>query len=593
MPIIELNKKNKQKKYLLLALFFALIAWVLYSLIFPAAKFETERVILEIAGPQSLLSGQDIAYTIKYGNQERVNLNNAELNVYFPENFVLTETAPLSSSAADNPGATSRINNWKLGQLKVGQTGEIEIKGRIIAEKGKQTLTASLSYKPENFNSEFEKNAILETEIASAILSLNIDGPTQITADEKVTYKLTYQNNLKDTEKNSKITVIYPPGFIVEKSKPAPSAEKPALRDAGNIWYKDNLEFNQPETIEITGSFAQGSSGKKDLKAKIEIKDGANLILSEEKTLSTAIVKEGLLLNLIINGSTDSRPVILGDYLNYSITFRNNGQSTMADLEVTATLDGEILDWSSIDDKNKGLILGDQIIWDKNLVPALALLPSGNSGSIDFRIKTKDMSFVAGLTGDKLQATSLAEIKIGQINGQENNSILKSTAIITKINTDLDLRVAGRYFNDDNITVGSGPIPPKVGAATSYQISWTVTNTLHEVKNIKIKTVLPANISWTGVSGIATGQLAYDPTAREISWQINRLPVGVTELTASFNVSLTPSEDQVGKILILTPETTLEAVDSETNAPINLTREAITTNLETDPIAKGKGVVAR
>jgi len=589
------RKKKKNKLFFIVSLFILLgIAWLSFIIFIPRQEFKEERIKLEIDGPSNILSGEDFTYIIKYGNQEKINLNNAELRVYLPFEFILKETNPLSSSKTQTDEAKSRVNTWNFGTLKVGQTGKIEIKGKLIAETDvTETITAILSYRPANFNSEFQKSISLDTKITSSLLTLNIEGPTQITPEEKIIYKIKYKNNLEDSKKNAKITIYYPLGFSPEKFSSEPSTENLSNDLKGNIWYKDNLEYNKEEIIEITGNFSKENGGEKDLKVKIELKEGDNLYPQEEKNFTTEIVKEGLILNLIINGSTENKPIVPGDFLNYSIVFRNNGQATMNDLEIKATLNGEILDWQTLEDKNNGIKENNQITWNKNLVSSLALLSPGNEGSIDFKIKTKNLDEINNFNKTKLEVESMAEIKIGKINELESNAILKSNTIITKFSTDLNLKVEGRYFNDDNMAIGSGPIPPKVGETTSYQIFWTLTNTIHEVKNVKVTTSLPINVNWTGKTTLSAGQIEFNPENRQITWEINRLPLGISEVIANFEVSITPTENQAGRILILIPEVNLHAIDYETENEINQVKEGITTNLETDPIVKGRGVVTK
>lgn len=595
MSKIERKKKrNKIFSFLMTLIILFIIAWLGYLIFNPASKFAEERIKLEIEGPSNILAGEDMSYIIKYGNQEKINLNNAQIIAYLPDGFSIKETNPLSSSRTETNGATSRVNTWDLGNLKVGQTGKIEIKGKTISPPGTtETITATISYKPANFNSEFQKTSSLDTQVTSSLFTINIEGSPQITIEEKITFKIKYKNNLEDQRKNAKITVFYPLGFSPEKLSPQASSEKLSGGLAGNIWYKDDLEYNKEEIIEITGSFSKESSGKKDLKATIELKEGDNLYPQEEKIFSTEIVKEGLILNLIINGGTENKSIVPGDFLNYSIVYRNNGQLNMSELEIKANLNGEILDWQTLDDKNNGIKETNQITWNKDLVSGLGLLPPGNQGSIDFKIKIKSLSDLTSLDKTKLQAESIVEVKIGKINDLESNVILKSNTIITKIATDLNLEVEGKYFNDDNIAIGSGPIPPKVGETTSYQIFWNLTNTIHEVKNVKITTSLPANVIWTEKTNIGAGQINFNPETRQIAWTINRIPLGTPRLVANFELSITPNESQVGRILILTPEVNLQAIDSETESEITKTGEGITTNLETDPMVKGKGIVIK
>lgn len=115
---------------------------------------------------------------------------------------------------------------------------------------------------------------------------------------------------------------------------------------------------------------------------------------------------------------------------------------------------------------------------------------------------------------------------------------------------------------------------------------------MHEVSDLKIKTVLPHNVFWTGKSVVEAGELNFDVNTREIVWRINRLPTTIRKLEANFEISITPEPKDINTVLTLLPETTLEATDKITGDQLFLAAGAITSNLEGDPIAAGKGLVA-
>jgi hypothetical protein len=593
----KFDKKDRKNKILIYFIIFALLlilGWLAYFTFNPVLKFESERIGLSIEGPTSVLSGEDITYILKYSNQERADIVNSNLTVYLPEGFILKETNPANSKSEGN-GTKSRVNSWDLSTLKVGETGTIEIKGKMIsnADQKIETVTANLAYRPSNFNSEFQKTTSLDTRVTLAVVGINIIGPIQLSPEEKITYKITYTNNLPDSSKNVKITAFYPLGFTPDKITPEPSAEKLSNDESGNIWYKDDLKYAAEQIIEITGGFGKDNSGKKDLKVQIELKEGDALYPQMEKTLTTELAKEGLMLNLIINGGTENKSLSLGDYLNYSIAYRNNGATTLGDLAISINLDSEILDWSTLEDKNNGAKTDNSIAWNKSNIPALESLSPGNGGSIDFRIKSKGLSDVSNLAKDKWRVISLATMKVSKVNGQDSATTLNSNTINTSVSTDLNLTVEGRYFNDDNIAIGSGPLPPKVGATTSYKIFWTISNSIHEIKNIKVSATLPANVSWAAKYDLTAGQIQFKPETRQIIWEINRLPLSTKEATSEFEVNITPTTDQAGKILVLIPTVSLQAIDAVMGNIITQSQEGITTNLETDPIVKGKGVVVK
>ncbi|MBU0897552.1 hypothetical protein KJ806_00280, partial [Patescibacteria group bacterium] len=166
-----------------------------------------------------------------------------------------------------------------------------------------------------------------------------------------------------------------------------------------------------------------------------------------------------------------------------------------------------------------------------------------------------------------------------------------SNIIINKINSDLNLTEQVRYFNDDNIAVGSGPLPPKVDQTTSLKVYWTINNNLHELNNLIVSTQLPDYVKFGNKSNVSVGSLDYDEQNNIVTWNIGRLPISTYKVNSEFNIEITPKENNRNKILVLLSGTNISAIDSETNATIKKTMEAQTTRLKDDNIANTDGIV--
>lgn len=194
----------------------------------------------------------------------------------------------------------------------------------------------------------------------------------------------------------------------------------------------------------------------------------------------------------------------------------------------------------------------------------------------------------------KYEVKSYAQFSVGavaegeDITPPEEN---RSNTIINKINSDLELTEKVRYFSEENIPVGTGPQPPKVGETTSYKVYWVLSNSLHELEDLKVVTKLPDNINWDDKKQFSVGSLDYNSATREIVWQIGRLPLTVMTANAEFSINFTPSEADKNKIMVVLGGSTVSAIDGETKTNLTLTTKAKTTKLEDDDIASGDGTV--
>ena len=93
-------------------------------------------------------------------------------------------------------------------------------------------------------------------------------------------------------------------------------------------------------------------------------------------------------------------------------------------------------------------------------------------------------------------------------------------------------------------------------------------------------------------SGVAErGAISVDANGMPV-WSIDELAPAL-EPTALFKIELKPEDDDVGKVLALNTSASLKAVDVITRGEVEVVGNVATTNLESDSVARGQGVVQR
>jgi hypothetical protein len=323
-------------------------------------------------------------------------------------------------------------------------------------------------------------------------------------------------------------------------------------------------------------------SNNSEIKVRLEKKlENGEAYIFWEKTITPELVSSDLNLTMILNGSKNDGALNFGQTLNYSLTYSNRGASSYQDVVIMAALSGDFLDWNSLQDSNKGTVQNNTIIWTKNEIPALSEIKPGANGGIDFSLNL--LSFRDGDLGKNMSIVSYGQYSINNktIKGQDN----KSNAVTSKINSDLSLSEQIRYFNEDNLPVGSGPLPPKVGTKTSFKVYWTVRNNLHELTDARVIFSLPSYVTWENGNTTNVGNLYFDEASRQVIWEIGRLPLSVYRADAEFNISITPTDADRNKILVLSPGSTVSAMDTDTKDTIIKKIGSKTTRLEDDDIA--------
>nr|AQS29736.1 hypothetical protein [uncultured bacterium] len=590
---LEVKRKNRWKLFLIsflgVLIILSAISWLGFIIFSPNGGFGSQSIKLELKGQQSISSGDEVIYVLNYKNLEKVTLKNVEIIFRYPDGFEFISA---------QPAPTNNFNSsWQLGDLSKGATGKIEIKGRIIGEVGSlKTINATASFQPENFSSSFKEVTSFSSQITSSILEINVDGPAQILSEKKTTYKINYRNTSDQDLENVKILVIYPSNFIFQESNPQPFSREDDARNLNNQWLIDKLEKNQEGEIEISGGYIFDEEVP-EASFMVQIgfldQESQEFFLQQEKIIKTKIIGQNLSLSLIINGSNQDQPINFGQTLAYSIVYKNLGQEDLDEVEISVILDSDILDFDSLEDKNSGKIEGKKITWNKDQISELDLVRPLDENTIDFTIQVKSAEDI-NLNEINLKVKSKATATLAKIGELEAEDMKIETEEITNnINTNIQLKVEGRYFDDDNIAVGTGPLPPVVGKTTTFRVYWSIANSLHEVTDVAVKTTLPAGVEWVNKYLVKVGNISYSARDNSITWSIDRISPNKSfdDVNVWFDVSVTPTPQQAKKLLILTDQTTLTATDKLTESEITKIGKAVTSNLEDDPIGGGRGLV--
>jgi hypothetical protein len=255
----------------------------------------------------------------------------------------------------------------------------------------------------------------------------------------------------------------------------------------------------------------------------------------------------------------------------------------MKDVVIMVALNSDFLNWSSVKDKHNGQKKKGFITWTKNEIPELAELDANKEGAIDFTINVSN--FNTNDLGKNFAIKSYAQFSIGNSEELKEGSDNKSNTINSRINSDLNFKEQVRYFDEDNVPVGDGPLPPQVGQKTSLKVYWQVSNNLHELNNVVAEYHLPASVSFDDRVKASVGTVDYDGVNNKIIWYIGRMPLTVYTASAEFNIALNPTDNDRNKIMVISSGSTITALDTDTQETMVKSTKIQTTKLEDDDIA--------
>jgi hypothetical protein len=228
--------------------------------------------------------------------------------------------------------------------------------------------------------------------------------------------------------------------------------------------------------------------------------------------------------------------------------------------------------------------IANAISWDERTLPELKITPpdEGGQASFSFNLLPLSSGSDSSVKEIKLQLTFRGTRLTGE---NQTEEIVTKTEKTIKVSTLAQLTAKSVYHTGP--FKNTGPLPPQVGQETTYTVNWTVSNTINDLGNATVRTILPPSVKWLGQISPLDEKVVYNQTSGELVWNLGAVSSGVgydsPARQVSFQISLLPSLSQVGKPFNLTGQTTLSSQDLFTGATITRTASPVSTELATDP----------
>lgn len=518
---------------------------------------------MEVQGPDKIISGDQVTYVVKYKNLDIVPLQDIELDVRWPSGFYFDE--------ANKDPKDENATTWYLPDLGPGEEESLEIKGQLVGKKDeKVAVDFNLQYVPENFSSNFKEKETIETYITENKLEIVIEAQDKSLVSTEEEFKIVIKNLVDESLNDIYLDVLFPDDFVVsgfgpKKDEPESgdivdeeaavdneeniaedvSLEPGVLQKKGKYWVM-NLAPNAEKYMIVRGSFAVDSDAEQLLVAEVgnRVDDSFRRLARAEKNLN--VVNPQFDIKLEINGKTESQTINWGDDLRYQLEIRNKSGADIKDVNITALIDGEALDWDSVD--TVGKYEESKIIWTKNEDESLA-----NWAVDEIKIFTWQLKVLEEPISER-NVENIVKLNIEGLNGWEqiNKPLLLSVGESISFNN-------GIYWDLGGRRVGSGVMPPQVGAITDYLVVWSITEATGKFDNVYVDTILPPGVTFLAETDIPDGEFLFDEETNTVSWNINDFAEVLLPTTASFMIEIEPSLEQKGESITLLNSTTLSA----------------------------------
>jgi hypothetical protein len=572
-------------------LFLFLVAWGGFAFFKTFQGFTGKGLELEVEGPEKIALGQEITYFVNYRNPMHEPLASVDLRVNFPMDFEIAEMKP-------EPTEQGRV--WKLGALAAEERGTIKIRGTFTGALGTiSAVQAIATYRPANYSSDFEAMATKQIEYSETVIEGFIQVPEKAIPGDSVALIYHYKNTGADDLEDLMVQFTIPEGFAPDLEAMGTSTIQGRVfeKSIGDIPSGDQSEFT------LLGTFASGFGGDADVKAMLGTNGADGRFLPMHKAEEVVPVLAGdLSLNFIVNGSEQQeRTASYGEELRGIIGYENMADESLSDVVVKMTVEtidldtGEVLatkklvDMGRISSSATTTASGGEIVWDKSAIQNLESLPSRGSGSIDVNLPIVYAAPDKGAVALRVNVTA----DVRAVGDTELNRTITMAPMTFVLLSDASLTAEVRYFTEEGAPLGTGPLPPKVGEATTYRITWKLNKTVHSLKNVEVTAKVPRSVSYNQVATSTAGELVFKEEDRTLHWTLNRMPTGVGEAEVQFNVSLTPVAADDGRFASLMDDITFQATDEDIQESVLLVIKQLNTDLQNDSTAAGKGVVVK
>lgn len=464
-------------------------------------------------------------------------------------------------------------NSLTIGLLKEKEVAELTFTGQAWgAINEKQRVLVKSRFKDLKNNTFTEEINLVELQLTDSVLKVDFSAPTSIKVGQNLNIVINYQNT--SLEPIAKIVLL--PNLPKDFEITATTAD---WRD-GRFILK-NIPPGKNGQIILSG-FLHSMPEKERVSLTLQsfVENEQQQFLQNTNLKTLLVIPNGL--DLFFKNLNNRNFVAPGENVTLEINYKNSNNAALKDVVIVLPLAKTITENNLL-----------QITLNKKNTPALASIGPGETGAVNLNFP---ISSNLG-TGEALEKNFTLELRPLATFYLENEpqNLLRSFALAQyyKISTFLQLHAEARYFTEEGDQLGRGPLPPKIGQTTKYWINWFITSTPNAIKNVKIIGHLPTGVIWTGRTNVTEGEpVQYDPVTRAATWENNFIeatPGNRCPCTGiGFEIAVTPTPNDLGKILSLVNGLKITAADFYTNETLEKTASDITTSLINDSHAQGK-----
>lgn len=505
----------------------------------------TDLVDLHLSlGEARIQSGNHVRLVASYANRTKADLKNVTLTFRLPTAFIVD---------------SSNQTVFNLDNIAPGAKGEKDIYGQLWTSiNQEEKIIATLSYTSPEYGKIEQKLATLLVKLPTSILENKITTSEQAYAGSAFPYALTLKNT-----SDKKLEKIFLTNNWDDSANQNPT------------W--KNIALGPKTEITLNGVLrAPSKEGKIPLQITTKILINEQVIILDDYQKEINLSKPQIYSSAQINSPIAyAEP---GQTLPVKISWKNTGAEDYKNVKIRLNFTPGIVDLKTTAKNNNLKVEGTSLVADKQTRTTLANNRAGTEENFEIKIKLLSHFSLVG-TDEKINfiITPSAEIPATGIDSGMFSQT-GQTALIP-LSTDLRFKIETVYYTEDGEQLGRGPLPPRVGETTKYRLVAQIFNASNDVENPTFSAVVPEGVTFTGQQSVSIGaSQKYNPTTRTITWSHRSLPA-YSQTTLSFEMAITPTDKQIGRIIKLLENIKFSATDSYTGKFFNFTETSLNNKL--------------
>ena len=578
--VAEKEPKSFLKRALIWSITFFVLAAGLATLVILLGFNLTsaENVEIEVSGLTAIDGGTELSLDVAIVNKNRVAITDAEITLAYPEGSRKPENIlePLIREKQIIPEIGRKSSASRI------------FKSILYGERQSvKSIKISLEYKTQGSDAILKVEKDYEVSIRSAPVVITAIIPKEASVGQSTRISLEIASNSTQPLKNLLLTASYPAGFTPGDLSPAATFDK-------KVWVLGDLDPREKKEIVIEGKLDGQENEEKVFKFAVGTespKDNRLIGVEFVSNYESIFLREPFVSLVIEIENTKSGDFVarMGDKISVRIPWVNNLDSDLRDVTLEAKITGKPINKNSVDPEQDGFYRSqsDTITWDKNTSSILNKLTPSESGHFDFSFDTlKPAQSSFGMF--KNSEINIALVMKGTRDFESESSEKVSIEAERKIKIETDLSLSSRIVHSIGPIRNSGPIPPKAERPTTYTIIWALSSSFNDVENPTVTAILPVYAEYTGNISPANSEITFNSETRTVTWNAGRILAGTgfgsPQREVAFQISFTPSQNQVGSGPILLGETEVTGLDTFTRTQVSDKNPALSTRISTDPI---------